>query len=66
VIITAGGTISESFGKAHVFQAAAKGDVKALSTLYDFTDLKVDILYSYYILFRNKVTLLSFIENRKT
>jgi hypothetical protein len=43
IIIAAGGVISSTYGKAHVFQAAAKGDVKALSTLYDYAGLKVDL-----------------------
>jgi len=44
VLIAAGGILSGSYGKAHVFQAAARGDVKALSTLYDYAGLKKDIV----------------------
>jgi hypothetical protein len=43
IISGAGGIISGPFGKNHIFEAATKGDVKALSTLYDYGGLQVNI-----------------------
>ncbi len=43
IIITAGGIMSGSYGKTQVFQAASRGDVKALRTLFDYAGHKVDI-----------------------
>jgi hypothetical protein len=35
--------MSGSYGKTQVFQAASRGDVKALRTLFNYAGLKVDI-----------------------
>ena len=41
--MASGGILSSSYGKAHVFEAAGKGDVKTLNMLFEYAGLKVKI-----------------------